>query len=125
MGREAIEREVKKHFLDQMDKETDALRSMAIWDLLYGPFSAQYFTETGHEVEYPGYSKALERLEEWADLHVVEVWVDEDGFVVDTEPQAEEVDGELVEPYGYTHFDRKSVKRAVFERLVSDGGMSI
>lgn len=115
---------IKKYFLDQMDERTVKLRDAAIWDLLYGPSTAEYYAETHDTKDWPGYVSALKHLEDWADVHLMDVWVDEDGDIRTTEPEAEMVDGELVEPYGWTQYSRKSVKSIVFWKLVSDGGMS-
>lgn len=116
---------IKKHFLDQMDERTTRLRDAAIWDLHFGPFTAEFYKESHELADWPGYVSALEHLENWASQHVVEVWVDEDGDLSTTEPAPETTDdGEVLALGEWTLYDRRSVKSIVFGKLVSDGGMS-
>jgi hypothetical protein len=115
---------VKKHFLEQMDARTDKLRSAALWDLYYGPYDAEYYEDT-HELEnWPGYVSAIKELEDWADAHLCDVFYNTmTGEVSTNEPEAEEIDGELVEPEDWVKYERKSLYLIVFRELVSDGGM--
>lgn len=115
---------VKKYFLDQMDERTDKLRSAAIWDLFYGPCTAEYYKDAHDLSDWPGYASALEQLEEWADVNLTSVWVSEDCDVRTSKPEGEMGEGGLVESHGWTEYDLKSVKSIVFWKLVSDGGMN-
>lgn len=113
----ADEEAVKKHFLAQMDTRIDKLRSAALWDLHYGPHNAEYYADA-HELEnWPGYVKAIEELEEWADAHLSQVFYNtETGEITSTEPDEEIED--------WTRYDRKALYLIVFRELVSYGGMS-
>lgn len=115
---------IKKYFIDQMDERTVKIRDCAIWDLLYGPHTVEYYRDTHDFDDWPGYVSALQHLEEWADANLMTVWVDEDGDISTKEPEGETIDGDWVEPEGWSQYDTKSVKSIVFWKLVSDGGMS-
>lgn len=55
-----------------------------------------------------------------ANLDVSELWVDADcGHVLTEEPKAEEVDGELVEPFWecIIHYSKRDVMRVAFGEL--------
>jgi hypothetical protein len=113
------EKAIKKYFLEQMDERTDKLRSAAIWDLHFGPCSAEYYRDAHELKDWPGYASALQELEDWADLNLVTIWVgDWSGSILTQEPEP------MDDPGDYTQYDRKALKRIIFERLVTDGGMS-
>lgn len=114
---------VQKHFLALMDDRHKALRRCALHDLFFGPLDSDSY-ESDDLKEWPGYVKAVEELEDWADTNVSEVWLDDAGNILDKEPEGETIDGTWVEPDGITHFAKKAVYLIVFRELVSDGGMS-
>jgi len=108
---------VKKHFLAQMDERIDKLRSAALWDLNFGPYDAEYYENAHALKDWPGYMKAVEELEDWADDHLSEVFYNiETGEFSSVEPDEEIED--------WVRYERKSLYLIVFRELVSDGGMS-
>lgn len=105
------------HFLDQMDQGTRDLRHCALYDLYFGPNSAEYYAESAGMKDWPGYTRAVEALEEWARLYLTAVWVDEEGHVLSVKP--------LEADSRYVYADKQDVARIVFGALISDGGMKI
>lgn len=99
---------VKDHFDKKMDARTRQLREDATFDLWHGP--------TGASEDYPGYLTALRDLEDWAHKNMSGVWVDMDaGEVLESEP-----DRGLDHVLEFSYMD---AARAVFGRLIIDGGM--
>lgn len=115
--RDQVEKAVRQFFFTKMDAQTDKLRSAALWDLHFGPYDAEYYKDA-HELEsWPGYSSAVEKLEEWSSENLMKVWVDTQTMeVLETEPDEEFLDDIYV-------FDRGDVARLVFKQLITDGGM--
>ena len=115
---ETAEKAVKKFFLEKMDDEHTKLRNCALYDLHFGPMGKQYYADSADFPNWPGYTEAIAKLEEWASTNLSPVWVDAQTMeVLTAEPE---------EDYGDSiyAFDRAGVAKAVFWKLVTDGGMS-
>jgi hypothetical protein len=119
--REAVEKVVKKHFLDQMDERMIKLRNCANYDLHFGPHNAEYYRDSAELEDWPGYVTATDQLEEWAQDKMQTVWVDIQTMeVFTTEPEETEFSDEDI-----YKFDRRDLGKIVFGKLVTDGGMSV
>lgn len=123
----SVEKLVKEHVTSKMPARIKKLVSGARTDLYGGPYSKTDMRAFGVS-RWPGYSKAIDEISDWASDHVSELWVDTGaGFVMDSEPEGftDEDTGEYVEPFWeeIAHFDRRDVMRAVFDVLVTDGGL--
>jgi len=119
---------VKKYFIDElMDDRLRGLRHCALFDLHFGPYDADYYSDSADFENWPGYVKAVEELEEWADIHLVPVWFDMQTETIHTkEPQGDTVDGTWIEPLweDWICFDKRAVYLVIFDKLVTHGGMS-
>jgi hypothetical protein len=119
--RQDVESAVRAHFVGKMDKRTKKLLEAAKWDLYYGPATAKDVGLKGYT-----YTRAINELNDWWSDNGGDVWYDRQADIVEeSEPQAYEEDGELVEPFweDYVEVDSSTAKRWVFGRLISDGGM--
>jgi hypothetical protein len=112
---------VEKYFRELMPERLRRLKNMATHDLWYGPGA------NGDDEEWPGYVEAVTELERWWGEHGGEVWVDMDcEMVFDTEPKpVDEETGEEIFLESVYLFERRDAARAVFGRLISDGGMNV
>ena len=117
--------DLREYLFAKMPTRISELRSMALWSLYYGPFSAEHFAEENpeRETEWPGYLSACEELANWASENISDFWVG-DGCIVDKEPESwEDEDGDTVEvcPEDWCHFDERRVLQIVFRELVGNG----
>lgn len=120
MRRDKLEEAVRRFVFERMDARVEKLRGCALWDLHFGPYGVEYYQETHGLETWPGYSSAVEELENWARDNLSTVWVDAQTMdVIDTEPATADYDSDDL----YV-FERKDVVRIVFKELVSHGGMS-
>lgn len=103
---------------ERLPYEVKRLITAATWDLLFGPYPA------GHEEPddeaagivwvYPGFEAACDAIREaWP---VGDLYVDEDDYVTDTEPQPWEDEGEWIYPE-YGTVAARDVKRIVLGEL--------
>ena len=119
------EKAVKKHYWDKMPKRIKELTGAAKMDLNFGPHSKQDFKEEG--VSWPGYEKATQKIEEWADANIPsEIWYNDGADdISESEPQGweDEETGEWHEPFleETYHLEHRDIMRAVFGDLVGNG----
>lgn len=110
-----IEASIKALFFKCMDQQINKIRACALLDLYDGPYSAKHYREVYGHAGWPGYAKAIRRLEEWAAENITDVWIGEDGDITLQEPD---------DPAEYAKYDTKQIRLIVFGKLVTDGGMS-
>jgi hypothetical protein len=61
--RDDASKAVKTFFFEKMDARTKELRHAARWDLLFGPYPADYYEEAHDTKGWSGYSDAVAALE--------------------------------------------------------------
>jgi hypothetical protein len=126
--------EIQSFFFNRMSVRYKKLFEAAVYDLWHGPLSRRDALDR-FRVRWPGYPKAIDMLSEWWHENGSDVWYDtQSGYVSDQEPEwAHEVEdpdtGEIAwdgdDPEDWVYYDRNKAGRAVFGRLISDGGMSL
>ena len=113
-----IEREIKRALWEAYPppKRIEWLINAATYDLYYGPTPAGADID-GHE--YPGFTSALDEIENWFDENVPsEVWFDSDsGEVLESEPEAFEEDGEIIEPFWEEIYHVDRVRKEMLGKL--------
>lgn len=121
MALKSMEKVINARF--PLPAETNRLCNMARWDLYNGPLDAGQLEEDGFS--YPGWSKAADLLQAWAEENLYEVWVcDDTDEVLTSEPEpgyTDEETGEWMETeWEFRHFSHRDVTRIILGSVVAD-----
>ncbi len=106
-----IEETLKKHF--GIPENVDFYAKACNLDLYFGPRDI----DENDKFEWKGFQHGIKIVSDWCDNTLAECWMDQDdGQIVHKEPEAEMVEGELVEPYwpSIMHFEVRDIKRFLF-----------
>ena len=99
MPNKQLEKAVQNHF--EVPEDIQRLANLATSDLLWGPVS---LGDDWEEENYKGFQSACKRIREYVDTLPSQLWIDTDGdYVMTSEPQGEQVDGEYIEQIGRAH----------------------
>lgn len=115
MHYDTLKKVVKEHFEKKMTPEIKELARLARWDLWNGPHSGEDYAGEGAEFEWPGYSNAIDKIQEWCNEELCDVWVcvwSEEVF--ESQPEDDNY-------ADYVHVERSDTKRFVFGELVGNG----
>lgn len=103
---------VSEHY--PADTRTARLIAVLMFDLYYGPYGTTPDMD-GDGWAYPGFGEACDRIREYADTLPGVLYLDDDGYVSEREPEGwVDDDGDWNDPTPYTEYGRRDIGRIVF-----------
>lgn len=107
----------------QVPDDIKTLGRLASWDLLCGPLTfcetcgVDSLNECKCAIKYPGFSAAANKIGDWVDDNVTDLYVDVGGYVTSQEPDCTSEDGVYLDPDDFwTFLDKTKVTEILFSR---------